>query len=128
MKKLHEQFLEKGKEIGKILVEKNSAYGNSFVCSGEILKILYPNGVSTNQCEDALALTRIIDKMFRIANKKDGKDQMGESPYKDICGYSMLGWVRDEMKEYDVKKGGELRKQCCERDYDFDGNCDIHKG
>jgi hypothetical protein len=41
--------------------------------------------------------------MFRIANKKDGKDQMGESSYKDICGYSILGWVQDEIKNDDGK-------------------------
>ncbi len=104
MSKLHEKFLEKGKEIGEVLVEKNSAYGNSFNVSGNILKVLYPNGVSVEQYGDVLALTRIIDKMFRIVNKKDEKDQMGESPWKDICGYGLLGWVRDEMKEYYVKK------------------------
>ena len=99
MKKLHEEFVKKSKELGELLVEKNTAYGNSFNVSGEILKVLYPDGITPSQYEDALGITRIIDKMFRIANKKDGKDQMGESPFMDIAGYGILGWVRSLNNE-----------------------------
>jgi carbon-monoxide dehydrogenase large subunit/6-hydroxypseudooxynicotine dehydrogenase subunit gamma len=40
-------------------------------------------------------LARVFDKMMRIANKKDA---FGESPWKDIGGYSILMAALDEMK------------------------------
>ena len=96
MSELHDKFKKTAKEIGELLVVKNTAYGNSFNTSGEILRVLYPEGVRPDQYEDLLAIARIIDKLYRIASKEDGKDQMGESPYRDISGYGILGTVRDE--------------------------------
>jgi hypothetical protein len=43
-----------------------------------------------------LAITRILDKLFRIATRKDA---FGESPFKDIAGYGILGVSNDESKE-----------------------------
>jgi len=77
-----------GREIGKLVKEKNEAYGDSFGRSCKILEVLYPNGVPVDQYRDALAITRVIDKLFRLANNKDA---FGESPWRDICGYSILG-------------------------------------
>ena len=82
-----------GSEIGKLVQEKNKAYGNSFGQSCRILEVLYPDGIKPSQYRDALAITRIIDKLFRLATKKDA---FGESPWKDICGYSILGIANDE--------------------------------
>ena len=31
-----------------------------------------------------LAITRVVDKLFRIANRKDA---FGENPWQDIAGY-----------------------------------------
>ncbi|MFH2028638.1 MAG: hypothetical protein ABIJ08_05840, partial [Nanoarchaeota archaeon] len=70
-------------EIAKVVKEKNIAYGDSFVKSGEILNILYPDGVKPEQYGDMLAIVRVIDKMFRIATDKNA---FGESPWKDING------------------------------------------
>ncbi|HOI38229.1 MAG TPA: hypothetical protein PLU95_09260 [Syntrophales bacterium] len=76
-----------GAEIGSLVAVKQAAYGDSFGKSGEILKILYPNGISPEQFDDALCLTRIIDKLFRIATDRDA---LGEDPYRDIAGYCLL--------------------------------------
>ena len=81
-------FIEIGCEIGKLVTEKQIAYGDSFGKSGKILEILYPNGIRVDQYPDALTITRIIDKLFRIATQKDA---FGESPYNDIAGYAILG-------------------------------------
>jgi hypothetical protein len=70
-------FVKFGEEIGNLVAEKNEAYGDSF---GKI----------------GLTVVRVIDKLFRIATKKDA---FGESPWKDICGYGLLGWRRDEEKK-----------------------------
>jgi hypothetical protein len=80
-------------EIGKLVTEKNKAYGDSFSLSCKVLGILYPNGVKLEQYRDMLTITRVIDKLFRIATDKDALD---ESPWKDICGYSILSIWRDE--------------------------------
>ena len=82
-----------GLEIGKLVQEKNKAYGNSFGQACEILKVLFPDGIKPEQYRDALAITRVIDKLFRLATKKDA---FGESPWRDICGYAMLGIANDE--------------------------------
>jgi len=81
-------YEQKAKELGKLVDEKQAAYGDSFGKSGEIVKILYPDGVQPEQYKDFLAITRIIDKLFRIANQKDYAD---EDPFSDIAGYGLLG-------------------------------------
>ena len=83
-----------GMQIGKLVQEKNKAYGDSFGRACEILEVLHPEGIKPEQYRDALAITRLIDKLFRLANKKDA---FGESPWKDICGYAMLGIANDEV-------------------------------
>lgn len=83
-------------EIAELVTEKNKAYGDSFGEASNILKVLYPNGIRPFQYRDALAITRVIDKLFRLANKKDA---FGESPWRDICGYAILGVANDEDEE-----------------------------
>ena len=78
--------------IGKLCAEKNEAYGDSFGQACKILEVLYPEGIEPRQYRDALAITRVIDKLFRLANQKDA---FGESPWQDICGYAILGVAND---------------------------------
>jgi hypothetical protein len=43
---------------------------------------------------------RCLDKFSRIAQRwEDGKDLGGESPWKDIAGYGLLGWQKDDCAE-----------------------------
>lgn len=86
------RYREIGEEIGRLVQEKNEAYGDSFGQACRILEVLYPNGIQPAQYRDALAITRVIDKLFRLSNKKDA---FGESPWKDICGYAILGVAND---------------------------------
>ena len=84
------------RDIGKLGAEKNEAYGDSFGEASKILEVLYPDGIPASSYRDALALIRVIDKLFRLANKKDA---FGESPWRDICGYALLGVANDELKD-----------------------------
>lgn len=97
MRKLRElnqtKYTALGKEIGKIVDEKQAAYGDSFGKSGDVLRIMFPDGVKPEQYDDILSVARILDKLFRIATKKDA---FGESPYGDIIGYGLLGKARDD--------------------------------
>ncbi len=70
-------------EVGRLVTEKNAAYGDSFSKCGEFLRLLYPDGIQPEQYGDALATVRIFDKLMRIATRKDFA---GESPYRDIAG------------------------------------------
>lgn len=92
----NKKYQEIGEDIGKLVQEKNEAYGDSFGQACRILEVLYPNGINPKQYRDALAITRVIDKLFRLANKKDA---FGESPWRDICGYSILGVANDESEK-----------------------------
>ena len=89
----NKKYQEIGEDIGKLVQEKNEAYGDSFGQACRIPEVLYPVGIHPSQYRDALAITRVIDKLFRLANKKDA---FGESPWRDICGYSILGVANDE--------------------------------
>lgn len=81
--------------LADLVIEKQIAYGDSFGKSGQIMAVLYPDGVKPEQMSDMLTIVRVIDKLFRITNKKDA---FGESPWRDIMGYSLLAVVRDESK------------------------------
>jgi hypothetical protein len=84
-----------GADLGKLCAVKNTAYGSSYNKTGDILKVLYPNGVSPEQYTDMLAIARVLDKLFRIATDKDA---FGESPWRDIAGYSILGEANHQNK------------------------------
>ena len=86
-------------KVGSLVQEKNTAYGDSFGRASQILEVLYPNGIKPEQYTDMLALTRVLDKLFRLATRKDA---FGESPWKDICGYSILG-IANDMGDSDAK-------------------------
>lgn len=81
-------------EIGALTAAKNKAYGNSAEKSAKILAVLYPNGVAPAQFRDLLLVTRVLDKLSRISegNAKAG----GESAWRDVCGYGLLGCAMDE--------------------------------
>ena len=82
------KYSKLGQEVGSLVDEKQKAYGDSFNKSQHILRILFPHGVGPHRYRDLLTITRIIDKLFRIANEKEA---FGESPYQDIAGYALLG-------------------------------------
>ena len=80
-------YKELGANVGSLITEKQKAYGDSFHKSGKVLEQLFPNGIPNNSYVDALAIVRIVDKLFRIATDPDWG---GESPWKDIAGYALL--------------------------------------
>jgi hypothetical protein len=80
-------YADTGEGIGALVDRKNRAYGNSFSKSGGIIEILYPNGVKPGEYKTLLAVTRIIDKLFRIATDEHA---FNEAPWTDIAGYALL--------------------------------------
>ena len=93
MKENEADFVEIGNRIGELVRQKNLAYGDSFSRATDILEVLYPSGVQPHQYRDMLAVIRVIDKLFRLATRKDAFD---ESPWNDIAGYALLGIAADE--------------------------------
>ena len=87
MKTKDDIFMTLATELGKLLAEKNLAYGDAFSKTTQILTLLYPQGIKVQQYKDVHVLVRMLDKMSRIAQDND---PMGESPYKDIAGYAIL--------------------------------------
>ena len=85
-----------GEEVGKLVTEKNKAYGDSFAQSNKVMEAFFPDGVRPDQYTDMLAIVRVVDKLFRIANQKEA---FGESPWRDICGYGILGIANSEMED-----------------------------
>jgi hypothetical protein len=85
-----------GAALGRLVAEKNLAYGSSFERSGAFLALLYPDGLRPDQYVDALLLVRIFDKQMRVAHDAGA---FGESPYRDIAGYGLLGAELHRIKE-----------------------------
>ena len=86
-----------GRDIGKLVAAKQIQYGDSAGRTGRILEILYPDGVPPYAYDDQQLITRCLDKISRIAQRgEDGQDLGGESPWKDLAGYAILGWMKDE--------------------------------
>lgn len=79
-----------GKTVGKLVDEKQKAYGKAFQQIGKIIKILYPDGVPPEKMEDFALIVRMLDKICRIAN--GNKKAFGENPFFDLVGYGLLGF------------------------------------
>lgn len=93
-------FSTLGASVGALVDGKQRQYGDSFGRAGEVLRVLYPAGIASHQFDDALAVVRVVDKLFRIAQRgADGRDLGGESPWRDVAGYGLLGAARDEARK-----------------------------
>jgi len=97
------KFAKIGLDVGKLVDFKNKIYGDSVLDAPKVFEILYPDGIKVEQYGDVLLLVRVFDKMKRIATKKDA---LGESPWGDLAGYSVLGIYKDirEKKNKPKKK------------------------
>jgi hypothetical protein len=84
-----------GAQIGALVAKKQRAYGDSFGKAGQVLRILYPQGITADRLDDALTVVRVVDKLFRIATDRDA---LGESPWRDVAGYAVLSVERCERK------------------------------
>lgn len=89
-----------GLHVGELVTSKQMQYGDSFSKAGEVLAILYPDGIPRYAYRDALAMVRVIDKLSRVAQRReDGTDRGGESPWQDIAGYAILSLKADLSRE-----------------------------
>lgn len=93
-----------GAELGRLVDEKQAAYGDSFGKMGDVLRLLYPDGIRPDQYEDLLTIARVGDKLFRVATDRDA---FGESPWGDVAGYGLLAKDRAE------KGKKPWRGECC---------------
>lgn len=83
--------------LGELLVEKQQQYGDSVGSTGAILRELYPDGIRPDQYDNLQLVVRVLDKLKRIASQgPDGTDRGGESPWRDIGGYGILGLAQAE--------------------------------
>lgn len=94
-------YAEIGRDVGELVLQKQAAYGDSFGRSGEVMRILYPDGVPPEKLDDALTVVRVLDKLFRIATDRDA---LGESPWQDIAGYALLSLRRLEIQREEVNR------------------------
>lgn len=89
-------YQERGKDIGKLVDEKQAQYGDAISATGEIMEILFPDGIPKEKLKDALLILRILDKICRLSR---GNGEGGESPFRDISGYGLLGINLHELTE-----------------------------
>ena len=85
-------YVKKAVEIGELVERKQKEYGDSWGKAGRILEILYPDGVRPDQYHTFLGITRVIDKLCRLANGNQGE----ENAWEDLAGYGLLGAVGGE--------------------------------
>lgn len=80
-------YADTGTRIGELVQRKNEAYGDSFTRCQEVMRSLYPEGITVEQYANALAIVRVVDKLFRIATASPKCD---ENPWEDIADYGIL--------------------------------------
>jgi hypothetical protein len=87
-------------ELGDLVTSKQRQYGDSATRSAEILAVLYPDGLPRHAYRDVLLVVRVLDKLSRIAQRgADRQDLGGESPWRDVAGYGLLGAAADARRE-----------------------------
>jgi hypothetical protein len=92
------EYVARGKEIGKLVAKKRQQYGNASEKVDKIISILYPYGPGQDELNNFLLLVRVLDKVCRIAHAGgSGYDAGGESPWRDIAGYALL--ALDDVEE-----------------------------
>jgi hypothetical protein len=93
--------------VAQLVAEKQMAYGNSVDTSFDVIRAFLGRyktedghyKISETLLRHLLLQVRMIDKQNRIFTNPEG-DLMGESPYTDMLGYSLLG---KKMMEHDKK-------------------------
>lgn len=93
-----DKFTQIGLEIGKFTDMKNKQYGSSVDATNEMMKVLMERYTYDDDnylmpkslLQHILLQVRIMDKQNRIFNNPSGEGD-SESPYKDLCGYSLIG-------------------------------------
>lgn len=83
---LSSPFVKLANELGDLVTAKNSAYGDSAQVTGEIMTLLFPNGIPVGRMKHALLLVRVLDKVVRESTSHDVEN------WKDLAGYGLLGW------------------------------------
>jgi len=79
-------------EVGLVTDRSNTAYGDSTTKAGQLMAILWPNGVPPSRMHEAFIMVRILDKLSRVVTDKDA---FGESPWRDVAGYALLALRHD---------------------------------
>lgn len=91
------KFASLGAQVGHLVDAKQTQYGDSVGKTAKILSILFPEGIRPYQYSDLQLIVRILDKIARLAQRgADGEDLGGESPFRDLAGYGLLGLDKDE--------------------------------
>ncbi len=83
------KYEQMGQDLGKLVDDKQAAYGDAIAAVEKMMMVLYPNGVKPEQYRDMLIMVRTMDKQCRIA--KGDKAAFDESPWMDMAGYGLLG-------------------------------------
>ena len=96
-------FQEMAKGIADLVSEKEKAYGSAFDKAGDFLKVLYPNGIKSDQYKDMLCIVRVFDKLMRIATSYEGTEEKKIDAYSDMMGYALLG-LRSSLIENNLPK------------------------
>jgi hypothetical protein len=103
-------FTELANGIGKLVEEKNKAYGSAFDRAGDFLRVLYPEGIKPDQYKDMLCIIRVFDKLMRIATSYEGTEEKKVDAYSDLMGYGLLG-LRASLTEQENKKSSEVAQK-----------------
>lgn len=93
----------RGRALGALVDRKQREYGDSFHRCEVIIRALWPDGIPPAAYTDALAVVRVIDKLFRIAAGKRGE----EDPWQDIAGYGLLGAGGEGASPTRYRKNGD---------------------
>jgi len=86
------KFEQLGREAGLFVEKRHRNHGDTFARAGGAFRLLFPKGITPEQVDDALFLSRIWDQMVKVS-----QGASGDSPYKEILVFALEGLRRDEQ-------------------------------
>ena len=89
-----QRTLNAAQEIAELIISKHKSYGGASDKTGDILKLLYPNGIKVEQYDTINHIARILDKLGRIASGNKGAFE--ENPWNDLVGYALRAKLKEE--------------------------------
>ena len=108
----YDEITDEAKLIADTVTTKNFMYGNAVQKTADIMRVLYPNGYYGEDYKNILLITRICDKLARIANKSS--NEAVKDAYRDIAGYGILGSL-NTSKDVSIKGKLDIARCKCKK-------------
>lgn len=86
-------------DLLEMVLEKQKSYGNAVEKVPDLIRVLYPNGIPQAAYTESLMITRVCDKLMRIATAHNNGRIADSDAWSDILGYALIALSIDSGEE-----------------------------